>query len=267
MRTARTTRREQVRHGGTARDFPRRRMRRGERSTGQGAGPECSAIGASGLPAVLSVSPENNMGRRAFSLIEVIAAVAIFAIGMIAVLGLFTPVTKSVATVTDAEAAARVADAVRAQLEAMPFAQAAALIQLPADVQKNDANPGYNPADGAENPHVLFGTLAGEVGVYDGKATPPNWHRINHAVSPPRLVALPNRDKYFEIDLIRNEALSPAEDPLPVVIAYTMRVRWPAFVRTSPTAAKQAGQSAAGGSVPFDQSRKQVLFFTGAIRR
>src|SRR5688572_23291776 len=56
---------------------------------------------------------------HAFSLIEVIAAVAIFAIGMVAVLGLFAPVTKSVAGVSEAESAARVSDALRARLQAL----------------------------------------------------------------------------------------------------------------------------------------------------
>jgi len=48
-----------------------------------------------------------------FSLIEVVVAVAIFAIGMVSVVGLFAPVARSVAASSDAEAAARVAEAVR----------------------------------------------------------------------------------------------------------------------------------------------------------
>lgn len=204
---------------------------------------------------------------RAFSLIEVVAAVAIFAIGMVAVLGLFTPVTKSVAMVTDAEVAARVADAVRARLETMPFPAAAGLIQLPADVQAKDADPRYSLADPTKASRVLFGTLAGDVAFYDAEATPPNWYRTDHSRTPPRAVVLPNAERYFEIDLTRNEAISPVtENALPSMIAYTMRVRWPAFVRTSPSAAVQAGQTS-GGAVAFDQSRKQMLFFTGAIRR
>lgn len=59
--------------------------------------------------------------RAGFSLIEVIAAVVIFGIGMLAVAGLYAPVTRAVGGVADAEAAARVADAVRARLRAVPF--------------------------------------------------------------------------------------------------------------------------------------------------
>lgn len=203
----------------------------------------------------------------AFSLIEVIAAVAVFAIGMIAVLGLFIPVTKSVATVTDVEIAARVADAVRAQLEAMSFADAAALIQLPADVQAKDADPRYSLADTAKSSRVIFATVGGEAAYFDANATPPNWYAVDHSRSPPRKRVVPNADKFFEIDLIRNETLSPVVDGAqPVVIAYIMRVRWPAYVRTSPSAAAQTGQTT-GGAVGFDQSRKQMMYFTGAIRR
>lgn len=205
---------------------------------------------------------------QGFSLIEVVAAIAVFALGMVALLGLFTPVTKSVAAVGDAEAAARVADAVRARLHAMPFEAAAALIQAPANLQKKSADPAYNPNDGSRNPQVIFGTLGGEAAFYDRDATRPNWYRTDYTRSPPRPLAVPNADKYFEIDLIRNETLSPAgADALAAVIAFNIRVRWPAFVRTSPTAAVQSGQRPAGGAVPFDHSRKQVLFFTGAIRR
>ena len=76
--------------------------------------------------------------RAGFSLIEVIAAVVIFGIGMLAVAGLYAPVTRAVGGVADAEAAARVADAVRARLRAVPFETGLALIQSPAAVQVID---------------------------------------------------------------------------------------------------------------------------------
>ena len=187
---------------------------------------------------------------------------------MLAVLGLFTPITKSVANVAEAESASRVADAVRARLNALPFAQAAALIKDPALVQANDASGAYNPNDGTTNPTVIFGRLSGEVAFYDAEATPPTWYE--HSTGTPR--ALADADKFFEIDLIRNEALSPrgendANDATAAMIAYNIRVRWPAFVRTSPTTAVQFGQNPAGGPVPFDHGKKQVLFFTGALMR
>jgi prepilin-type N-terminal cleavage/methylation domain-containing protein len=207
-------------------------------------------------------------GRRGFSLIEVVAALGIFAIGMIAVLGLFSPVTRAVANVSDAEAAARAADAVRARLRAMPFAAAAALVQEPADVRKKDADGAYNPNDGTRHPAVIFGRLNGEVAFYHASAVVPAWHDFDYSTSPPRARPLADADKFFEIDLIRDAAISPAaEDATAPMIAFHVRVRWPAFVRTSPTTAVSGAQNSAGGAVPFDHGKKQALFFTGSISR
>jgi type II secretory pathway pseudopilin PulG len=217
------------------------------------------------VAASIKTRRRNTSARRlaAFSLIEVVAAVGIFAIGMVAVIGLFAPVTKTVSTVSESEAAARVADAVRARLQALPFDRALTLIQDPADVVKNDSSGSYNPNDGAKNPAVMFGKLSGDVGIYDPTATPKGWYDS----SVPKPVVLADRDKFFEVDLIRNETLSAKEgDATAALVAFTIRVRWPAFALTSSTTAVQTGQ-ASGGVVPFDQSKKQVLFFTGTISR
>lgn len=199
-----------------------------------------------------------------FSLLEVVAAVAIFAVGMVAVLGLFAPVAKSVATVADAEAAARVADAVRARLQALPFDQALALVQEVADVRRKDGDGAYNPNDGTKNPAVVFGKLSGDVGIYDPAQGRNAWY--DSSVPAPQRI--PDTEKFFEVDLIRNDTLTPKSgDATAAMVAYTIRVRWPAFVMTSSTTAVQFGQSAAGGPVPFDHGRKQALFFTGSIMR
>ena len=214
----------------------------------------------------LSAGPDLGRGRgsRGFSLLEVVAAVAIFAFGMVAALGLFTPVAKSVSNVAESEAAARVADAVRARLQAMPFDQVLNLIQEVADVRRNDGDGAYNPNDGTKHPAVLFGKRSGDVGIYDSAEGRNAWY--DSAVPTPQRVA--DVDKFFEIDLIRNDTLSPKSgDATAAMVAYTMRVRWPAFVRTAPTTAVQTGQNPGGGPVPFDHGRKQVVFFTGSIMR
>lgn len=211
------------------------------------------------------VRPSFAVSRRGFSLIEVVAAVVIFAIGMVAVLGMFAPVTKTVASVADAEAAARVADAVRARLESLPFDRALALVQEVADVRKKDGDGNYNPNDGTRYPAVLFGKLSGDIGVYDPAVGRRQWY--DSSVPTPQPVA--DADKYFEIDLIRNDTLTPkAGDATSAFVAYTMRVRWPAFIRASTGAPVQVGANpTGGGSVPYDHGRKQVLLFNGAIRR
>ena len=203
---------------------------------------------------------------RAFSLIEVIAAVVIFSIGMVAMLGLFAPVTKSVANVTDAEAAARAADSVRARLQALGFDRSLALVQEAADVRKKDADGNYNPNDGTKYPAVIFGKLSGDVGIYSGATTASRFWYDSSVPTPQRV---PDADKFFEIDLIRNDTLSPkANDPTAALVAFNIRVRWPAFLPSSNGVAVQVGANpAGGGSVPYDHGKKQVLFFTGSILR
>ena len=198
-------------------------------------------------------------------MIEVIVAVVIFAIGMVAALGLFAPVTKSVSTVSDSEAAARAADAVRARLQAMPFEQALSLVQEVADVRRNDGDGAYNPNEGAKHPAVIFGKLSGDVGIYDAGEGRKAWYDS----SVPTPVRVEDRDKFFEIDLIRNDTLTPkAQDATAPIVTYTMRVRWPAFVASSSGAPVQVGANQlGGGQVPYDHSKKQVLFFTGSILR
>ena len=203
---------------------------------------------------------------RAFSLIEVIAAVVIFSIGMVAMLGLFAPVTKSVANVTDAEAAARAADSVRARLQALGFDRSLALVQEVSEVRKKDADGNYNPNDGTKYPAVIFGKLSGDVGIYNGATTA---SRFWYDSSVPNPQPVQNADKFFEIDLIRNDTLSPkANDPTAALVAFNIRVRWPAFLPSSNGVAVQVGANpAGGGSVPYDHGKKQVLFFTGSILR
>ncbi len=202
-------------------------------------------------------------GLAAFSLLEVVVAVGVFALGMVAVVGLYAPVAKSVSTVGDAEAAARVADAVRSRLQTLPFETALTLVQTPANLRRKDGDGAYNPNDGTKYPEVLFGKLSGDVGVYDATRDPKAWYDARGA-------RVPDADKYFEIDLVRNETLSPvAADATAALVAYTIRVRWPAFLpSTSPAGFVQVGANpAGGGAVPYDHSRKTALFFTGSIQR
>ena len=217
------------------------------------------------VPAASPLFPRRAAVARAFSLIEVIAAVVIFGLGMIAVIGLYGPVTKSVATVADAEAAARVADAVRSRLATIPFESALPLLQDPAALRKKDGDGAYNPNDGTKYPEVLFASQDGLVGIYDPAENQRQWRVANPNGA---LRTMRADEKYFEIDLIRQTAISPAADDTgAAVVAYTMRVRWPAFLRTSSATTVQSAQNPGGGGVTFDHGRKGVLFFAGTISR
>ena len=193
----------------------------------------------------------------AFTLLEVIVALGVFAVGMVGVIGLLGSVTKSGTAAGEAAAAARVADSVQARLRSLPFTAVSALLQDPAAVQKNDALGNYNPNDGT-HPAVLFAKINGEVGIYD--SVKKSWLDSSGAT-------VANADKFFEIELIRQTALSPAgTDAAAAMLAYTMRVRWPSWLPSANGLGVQVG-SGQTGSVTFDHSKQQVAFFSGSVRR
>lgn len=206
----------------------------------------------------------------AFSLLEVVAAIGIFAIGMVAVLGLFTPVAKSVGSIADAEAAANVAALINTKLQGQPFADVVPLLKISSGANRHqltdaDGTPNSPEADPRLDNQLLFASRDGlKIGPYND----PVWGRTDV-------------EKYFEIALIRNEALlplgddgadPPTADPIAttLILPYNARIRWPAFVPdatpTNPRRALPAGFSPTG-NIRFNNSQKQVLFFSGVLTR
>ena len=57
--------------------------------------------------------------RSAFSLVEVVVAVGIFALAIVGVIGLLSPTTKAVSEVSDNDAATRVVGIVQTELQAL----------------------------------------------------------------------------------------------------------------------------------------------------
>lgn len=205
--------------------------------------------------------------RGAFSLLEVVVAIGIFAAGMLGVVALFTPVARSVSASADGEAAARVADALKMKLQSMPFLEVTPLLKVSNGARHaltdTDARSDYNPATDAQ---ILFASRdGGKVGVYSD----PVW-------IDPVTNRNSDRDKFFEIALVRNETLSPLgvgvpsaegdSDATAFMVAYTARVRWPAFVKEGGAGAIQVGSNPAA-TLRYDHSGKQVLFFTGSVTR
>lgn len=204
------------------------------------------------------------MRRRphAFTLLEVVVAVGVFAVGMVAVIGLLTPVARSVGDSADADAAARVADAVRAKLQTMPWATVAGMLKRTTgsghELTIADNRSDYDLTKDAQ---LLFASRDGtKVGTY-GDAT--LW-------LDPVTRRASDREKFFEVALIRNEDLSPGSEAFPdataVVLGYTVRIRWPAFIADTATTTVQVGSNPTG-SVRFDHSKKQALYFPGAVTR
>lgn len=199
--------------------------------------------------------------REAFTLLEVVIAISVFAIGMIAVVGLLAPVARSVTSSSDAAAAARAADAVREKLRSMTIANVAPLLKNSTGARGHeltdlDARPDYDLTKDAQ---LLFASRDGsKIGTYSD----PVW-------IDPTTKRASDRDKFFEIALIRNETLSPkssATAATDFVLAYVARIRWPAFVADATGSVAQFGSNPTG-AVKFDHGRKQVLFVAGAVTR
>lgn len=195
--------------------------------------------------------------RRAFSLLEVVAAIGIFAVGMVAVIGLFAPVAKSVGDTADAEAAANVADLLREKLQGRGLPATAALLKNSTEKSHEltvaDAKPDY---DITKDTQLLFASRDGtKIGAYADAL----WGGID-------------TEKFFEIALIRNETLSPVSadtaTPPPIMLAYTARIRWQAFVPdATPTNLRRALPAGFNptGTVRFDHGQKRSIFLAGTV--
>jgi hypothetical protein len=178
-------------------------------------------------PRVFAILP-----RLAFSLVEVVVALGVFAAGIISVLALFGSLANSVRANREAEVAACIADLLSSRLRTLPFETVVASLRTAA--QPDD--------DAAAGRDLFYASLSGDrIGLNDD----PAWNRSD-------------RDKFFEITLIRNEELSPpGRDTEAAWIAFNARVRWPAF-----------RPLASGGVVRGPGSnRMQVLLLPGSVRR
>jgi uncharacterized protein (TIGR02598 family) len=179
----------------------------------------------------------------AFSLVEVVVAVGIFAISIVAVIGLLGPTNKSVAEVRDSDDATRVVSAIQAELQNISisstgFTNVGSYLQATAPV---------DPADG-----VAYTTSYKAYTFYASRDA----SKIalgNDTRVPP--IFPDNKQKYFEIVLIRNTTLSPSTttDQTSGFIAYTMRLRWPAY---NPDGSEFTGHT-----------QKNVLLVPGAVHR
>lgn len=189
---------------------------------------------------------------------------------MVAVIALFAPIAKSVAGASDAEAAAAIADRLhdeltRRTLAVQSFAPVILLLKNSVagshEVTLADTASGAS-TDPRTDVRLLFASRDGvRLGSYTDATT---WGG-----------ATPNdADKFFEITLIRNDTLSPAAadtaTPPPIVLAYTARIRWPAFAPdntpTNPRRALPTGYNPTA-AVVFDHALQQTLHIAGTITR
>ena len=201
------------------------------------------------------------MRNKAFSLVEVVVAVGIFAISIVGVIGLLAPTSKSINDVRDADDATRVVGAIQEQLQTLALTSAGwaqltsstaavRLLRLATEVTSDDSSSTFNPGS---NNYTLFASRDGSrLGIFSASNT---WQGTK-----PDGTNSTNFDgfKYFEITLIRNgdatTGLSPVTNDLTAgFLAYTIRLRWPAYLPN--------------GQRLTDNAQKNVLLVPGAVHR
>ncbi len=193
----------------------------------------------------------------AFSLIEVVVAVGVFAIASVSVVGILASVGRSVAEVEDADKAARLIGVIQARLQATPFSTisdnlldaSAVTVDFPVYNRNVNANPIV-----AASQRVLFASEDGAiVAPYASTAV---WRQNSPPVSPQADKRARDGLKYFELTLIRNETLNDSDSPddaNAAFLAFNIRVRWPAFLPN--------------GQAVTDNTQKEVLIVPAVITR
>jgi type II secretory pathway pseudopilin PulG len=193
---------------------------------------------------------------RAFSLVEVVVAVGIFAISIVAVIGLLAPVNKNITGVRDTDDASRVVSAIQAELQRVAETPAgwtlltSTYLRTSAQSQADDVNNNFNPAT---TTYTLFSSRDGDkVGPYASTV----WDPANNLSQTDE-----DKLKFFEIAVIRNgdspangNGLSPqANDLTAGFLAFTLRLRWPAYN--------------ANGERFTDNTQKSILLVPAAVHR
>lgn len=172
-------------------------------------------------------------------MVEVVVALGIFGAGIVPVLAFFGSLAHSARANREAEAAAGIADALSIRLRALSFDTIAALLKTGAEIE---GMAGPSGDDAAADRGLFYASLSGD---RIGQGGDPVWD--GH-----------DRNRFFEITLIRNAELSPSERDVETAwIAFNVRVRWPAFQRRASGSAARTREA----------DRMQMLLFSGSIRR
>lgn len=199
----------------------------------------------------------------AFSLIEVVVAVGIFAIGIVAVIGLLSPTIKSVTNVTDSTVANRLADNIQLELQRIGFSNivpdstSATKVALPLTlVASRDGSRVLLAAAGT----VTTGLPADD----DTTATD----------KPPGIL---HRDRYYGItvDRLTTDTTSPlyyTNGSGSGFFALSVKIVWPyqvpigaAGATTSPTAESASTYSPVSGTGAVQPSQQSSMLLNMAL--
>ena len=151
----------------------------------------------------------NHSGARAgFSLVEVVVAVGIFAIAVIAVIGLLGPINQSVAGVRETDDASRVVGVLQAELQRAGIPTVIGFI--------GSTNKVYASRSGNKLGIASNAVWTTDVEDINGNGTVDNFER--------------DAQKFFEVKITRNTTLSPSgNDNTAGYFAFNIELRWPAF--------------------------------------
>jgi type II secretory pathway pseudopilin PulG len=170
--------------------------------------------------------------RHGFSLIEIILAIGVFALTIVAVLAMLGSTSQATSDVLNTVTASQISDAIRTELEAIDFRD-------------------LDPDTGVVYPVTLYGLKSGRRVVLESNADDPD----------PSL-AIYARDRFFllTIDRLGNELDYDARN---AHIALSVRVEWPYNVPLGPPTANPRTDDAR----TTDSSRRSVAIFNVSVPR
>ena len=178
-------------------------------------------------------SAELHLRRRAFSLVEVVVAVGIFAIAVISVVGLLAPINQSVSGVKEGDEAVRVAGIVQSELQRAGITAVAGFVNK--TVYANRTGDKIR-----EDTDPKWASDANDVPDLNGNGTIETFER--------------NAQKFFEIKVTANPSL-PFTAATDGFLAVNLEIRWP-------------GYTAEGNQISGDAREQQsVLIVPIAITR
>ena len=170
--------------------------------------------------------------RPGFSLVEVIVAIGIVAIVLVALLAAFGPAARSAAAADDTQVAARLAGNIQLELE-----------RLQAELGLEGLAAAVPPA-GSATPLLLVATRDGQRVLRADGAAPAADHALNELALP----GIARRDRYFLAEVTQQLDLPYAAGA--GFLAVSVRVQWPYRL--------PAGPPTPGAARPDDDPSREV---------
>lgn len=177
----------------------------------------------------------------AFSLLEVIVALGVFSGAILVIIGLSSPLQRSVSDIVDAEVAASLVKNIESELQRIGYARLMASPLLP------------RLSDASEDPLIFFATPDGNRVLIDIDADNP----LNSGEHP----GIAERDRYFRIRLVGTSVPDPSSGWLSI----RGDVSWPYRIPAGPTTA----DATAAGQDPSQETpeakRSSMCYFFALV--